>query len=182
MEKRQSTFQKEELQQISQQKPNAGVLQPYGSPKLEFVDGDGKTIDWSDMGILLSIPPSATSRPVSVRIQCFLPGAHSVILPVNTELVSPVYEVTISSDLATVAMLSVAHFAALQSEDDCSDMDFLRSTDRSPPYHFYPMPGGEFLPYGALGTITVNTFSKWTVGKRKRTASGRGLAAKKCML
>jgi len=141
---------------------------------LEFVDEEGKTIDWSDMGIFLSIPPNATSNTVSIRIQCFLPGPDSVILPVNMELVSPIYEVTITSDLTKVAMLSVAHFAALQSEADCSDMVFFHSTDRSPPYHFYPVPGGKFLSHGALGTIEVKVFSKWAAGKRKRTVTDRG--------
>ena len=136
---------------------------------LEFVDEEGKSIDWSDMGFFLSVPPTATSNPVSIHVQCFLPGPDSVILPVNMELVSPIYNVTITSDLTKVAMLSVAHFAALHSDIECLDMDFLHSTDRSPPYHFYPVPGGKFLPHGALGTITVNTFSKWAIGKRKRT-------------
>jgi len=140
---------------------------------LEFVNEEGKTIDWSDMGIFLSIPPNATSNPVSIRIQCFLPGPDSVILQENTELVSPIYDITISSDLTKMAMLSVAHFAALHSDIECLDMEFLHSTDRSPPYHFYPVPGGKFLPHGALGTITVNMFSKWAIGKRKRTASDR---------
>ena len=80
-----------------------------------------------------------------------------------------IYDVTITSDLTKVAMLSVAHFAALHSDIECEDMVFLHSTDRSPPYYFYPVPGGKFLPHGALGTITVNTFSKWAIGKRKRT-------------
>ena len=144
---------------------------------LEFVDKDGKTIDWSDMGIFLSVPSNATSSSVRICVQCSLPGAGSVILPMNMELVSPIYKVTISSDLTKEAELSVAHFAALHSEVDCSDMVFLHSTDRSPPYYFYPVPGGKFLSHGALGIIEVCTFSNWTVGKRKRTASDRGKSA-----
>ena len=171
-----STFQKEEqdcthTEQISKLKPEASELQPCGGPMLELVDKEGKIIDWSEMGIFLSVPPNATSNPVSIRVQCFLPGPGSVVLPANTELVSPIYKVFVSSDFTKEAMLSVAHFAVLHSEDDCSDMDFLHSTDRSPPYRFFPVPGGKFTSHGALGTIAVNTFSKWSLGKRKRIAA-----------
>ena len=165
------------VKQLLKQKLDASELQPYGSPMLEYVDEEGKSIDWSDMGIFLSVPPNAiptASSPVRVHIQCFLTGPGSVILPVNTELVSPVYKISISSDFVKEAKLSVAHFAALRSEVDSLDMEFLHSTDRSPPYHFYPVPGGKFLSHGALGTIEVKVFSKWAVGKRKRTATDRG--------
>ena len=177
MGKRQSTSQKEELGYTSKQKQEASELQPYGSPMLDYVDRDGKVIDWSDMGIFLSVPSNATSSPVRIHVQCFLNGPGSVTLPDNMELVSPIYKVDISPDLSKEAKFSVAHFAALHSEVDCSDMDFLRSTDRSPPYHFYPVPGGKFLSHGALGTISISTFSRWTTGKRKRSASDRGESA-----
>ena len=160
------------VKQLLKQKLDASELQPYGSPMLEYVDGEGKSIDWSDIGIFLSVPPNAipvTSSPVRVHIQCFLTGPGSVILPVNTELVSPIYKVSISSDFVKEAKLSVAHFAALRSKVDGLDMEFLHSTDRSPPYHFYPVPGGTFLSHGALGTIEMKVFSRWAVGKRKRT-------------
>ena len=162
------------VKQLLTLKLNASELQPYGSPLLDYIDREGKNIDWSDMGIFLSIPPNATpttDSPVRVHIQCFLTGPGSVMLPSNTELASPIYKVATSSDFTKEAKLSVAHFAALQSEADCSDMVFLHSTDRSPPYHFYPIPGGKFLSHGALGTIEVKVFSKWAVGKRKRTVT-----------
>ena len=154
----------------SKQKQEASELHPYGSSMLQIVDRDGKVIDWSDMGIVLSVPPNVTSSPVHIHVQCFLPGPGSVNLPESMELVSPIYKVDVSPspDFTKEAELSIAHFAAIHSEFDCLDMDFLHSTDKSPPYHFCPVPGGKFLSHGALGTIATNAFCKLAIGKRKR--------------
>jgi len=166
---------KESLEEFQKEKEAACKLQPYSSLLVDHVDSKGKTISWQDIGIMIDIPPGATleHNTVIVQVQCFLPGRGlSVVLPENVQLASPVYQISVSPQFLKDVELSIAHFATLHSNDD---MTFLHSSDRSPPYHFHPVPGGKFIPHGTCGSLWLSKFCKYAVGKkRKRTASERG--------
>ena len=168
------TTLRKSVEQLKIEKRSACELQPYSSLLFDNVDSKGKTISWQDIGIMINIPPDATPEDIVVRVQaqCFLPGPGlSVILPENVQLASPVYRISATPQFVNKVELSIAHFAAPDSEDD---MTFLHSSDRSPPYHFQLVPGGTFIQHGTYGSLWLNSFCKYAVGRRKRTASERG--------
>ena len=169
------TTLKENVEQLQREKRLACELQPYSSLLVDYVDSKGKSISWQDIGIMIDVPSDATPEGnpiVRVQAQCFLPGPDlSVVLPENVQLASPVYRISATSKFSKKVELSIAHFATLESKDD---MTFLHSSDRSPPYHFQPVPGGTFIPHGTCGSLWLSKFSKYATGRRKRTASERG--------
>ena len=169
------TTLKENVEQLQREKRLACELQPYSSLLVDYVDSKGKTISWQDIGIMIDVSPGSTSEDnpvVRVQAQCFLPGPGlSVILPENVQLASPVYRISATPHFSKKVELSIAHFATLDSKDE---MTFLHSSDRSPPYHFQPVPGGTFIQHGTCGSLWLSKFCKITTGRRKRSASERG--------
>jgi len=86
-------------------------------------------------------------------------GAYSR-LPSKSEVVSRYYHIYSSKKLNTAVTLKIFHRAA---EADLNQLCFLTSTDKSPPYDYEVLHGGQFT--STYGEITVKTFSFYTICK-----------------
>ena len=118
-------------------------------PWIEKVTSDGGTISWKEIGFEINIPPGAVpeGQDFELRVRPCLSGPF--VLPDGYQLASPIYLITPSFEFVKDVRLSIAHFAGLDSDSDCSHMTFISSSS-SPThtphakYKFKVMNGGIF--------------------------------------
>ena len=149
-----------------------------GDPLLESVDSYGRYISWSDVGISISVPPDAIPNGEVVHIKVWPCLQGPFVLPVGYELVSPVYQVSPAFYFKKGVEVFVAHFAALQSDEDCDAMTFVsaRSLPQSehsyPEYHFKDLKKGRFEKNTMTGRVTLNHFCKLAVARQQNHVEG----------
>ena len=137
------------------------------------MDSKGGTI--TGEGIQLKIPENAIKpgKPVSITIQGCLDGPF--VLPDDTVLVSPIYlfappRIEFYQDV----ILTIEHFAELESDEDCSDVYFITSpTEPEVPkdgeeevhweFSVYAQP--ECTPRGRYGKLHLRHFCLGALAK-----------------
>ena len=123
--------------------------------------GERGSVLWNEGGIQMRFEESkdvssyeATKCTVQVSNT---EGAYSR-LPNNTKALSRFYHISSSKNLNTAVTLKIFHRAA---EDDVHKLRFLASTDKSPPYNYRILDGGQFT--SSYGEITVERFSLYAI-------------------
>ena len=83
------------------------------------------------------------------------------VLPVDTELISVVYDISVSKPLLKPVKLEIQHCAHLVTEDHTSYLSFATASIDQPvlPYQFKLEDGGEFRPGDQYGSISLSEFS-----------------------
>ena len=144
-----------------------------GDPWQETVTSAGKEISWADIGIKINIPPGAIpeGKPITVSVRPCLSGPFK--LPEDYELASPVYAISPELEFSKDVKLFMAHFADLQSEDDCKNMTFLTTGSSSlpgdsHPYRLLVQRNGNFQMGSREGEISLRHFSKKAIGKKRK--------------
>ena len=144
-----------------------------GDPWRETVTSAGKEISWADIGIKIIIPPGVIpeGKPITVSVRPCLSGPFE--LPEDYELASPVYAISPELEFSKDVKLFIAHFADLQSEDDCKNMTFLTTQlsslpGDSHPYRLLVQKNGNFQRGSREGEISLRHFSKKAIGKKRK--------------
>ena len=126
--------------------------------------------DTSDLGISVS---SLDNVEVSLMVHPCLTGPFKI--PDGHEPVSPAYLIRPKKEV----MISIQHYASLQSEKDCEDMVFL-SANSTPEYHenkliyiFKKITAGRFKLKEQKGDIQIRLKKEQIlqIGRNKRSAS-----------
>ena len=136
---------------------------------------------WEDIGIEITVPPGAVPKGAEIvlRVRPCLSGPF--VIPKDYDLTSPVYMISQSSEFSDEIQLSMAHFANLQSEEDCEEMTFLTARPSSVPGEQYPkyqlkvlqISGPGVFHIGTnMGTISLKHFCPFTTGRRHRKRIG----------
>ena len=148
-----------------------GEIYFLGDPWRETVTSAGKEISWADIGIKINIPPGAIpeDKPITVSVRPCLSGPFE--LPEDYELSSPVYAISPGLEFSKDVKLFMAHFADLQSEDDCKNMTFLTTESSSlpgdsHPYRLLVQNNGVFKIGSRKGEISLKHFCKKAIGRK----------------
>lgn len=148
-----------------------------GDPWQEVVTSAGKVISWADIGIEIDIQPGTVpeGRPIVVTVRPCLSGPFE--LPEDYELASPVYTISPGVEFSKDVKLFMAHFADLQSGNDCKNMTFLTTGSSSfpgdsHPYRLMVQENGVFQVGSSVGKISLRHFCKKAIG-RKRKQDGK---------
>ena len=144
-----------------------------GDPWQETVTSAGKEIYWPDIGIKIIIPPGAIpkGKPITVSVRPCLSGPFE--LPEDYELASPVYAISPGLEFNKDVELLMAHFADLQSEDDCKNMTFLTTESSFLPgdshlCRLLVQENGVFYKRSREGEISLRHFCKKAIGKKRK--------------
>ena len=144
-----------------------------GDPWQEIVTSAGKEISWADIGIKIIIPTGAIpeDKPITVSVRPCLSGPFE--LPEDYELASPVYAISPELEFSKDVKLFMAHFADLQSEDNCKNMTFLTTESSSlpgdsHPYRLLVQKNGNFQIGSQEGGISLRYFSKKAIGRKRK--------------
>ena len=149
----------------------SGEICFLGDPWQETVTSAGQVISWTDIGIKIIIPPGAIpeDKPITVTVRPCLSGPFE--LPEDYELASPVYAISPALKFSKDIKLFMAHFADLQSEDDCKNMTFLTTESSSlpgdsHPYRLLAQNNGVFKIGSRKGEISLKHFCKKAIGRK----------------
>ena len=144
---------------------------------------DGAHIkEWGDeIGIEFNIPPGAVPQgtpPVDLSVWPCSAGPFE--LPEDYELASPVFLISPYYEFSCDILLTIYHFYALESREDCEDMAFLSAPatplmkeNQKPVYQFKVLPSGIFKPLEDRGHVSLKHFCLKTLGKRKRKSQSK---------
>lgn len=140
-----------------------------------MIDGNkAQVFHWKGFGFKLHVPSNAFQSRVSnciVNVKAFLPTNY-LELPENTELVSAIYHISISSSitLSKGVEIEIEHCCKLV-KGNREKLEFVTSTSAqwSTPSFFY-LDGGHFHNGDTYGKILLHHFS-WFATVRQRIKS-----------
>ena len=106
------------------------------------------------------------SDTVQVTITALVGG--DFIFPEDTELVSAVYAINTSKPFLEPVKLEIQHCVSIETSSHCDYLSFSTSTNNQPPYQFDTVDGGEFSIGNRYGSISVTTFSQYSLSKKSK--------------
>ena len=130
--------------------------------KLFLIQGNSpQSFNWDEYGLRISVPQDTLfSTETSELAMTALVGGQFE-LPVDTELISVVYSISVSKPLLKPVKLEIQHCAHLITEDHTSYLSFATASIDQPvlPYQFKLEEGGDFRPGDQYGSISLSQFS-----------------------
>ena len=161
----------------------------FGSPWQQAVTSDGAHIkEWGDeIGIEFDIPPGAVPKGKQVDLSVWPCSAGPFELPEDYELASPVFLISPFFEFSCDIILTIYHFYALETKEDCENMAFLsspatplmRENNQKPVYQFKVLSNGLFQPSEDRGHVSLKHFCLKAVGKRKRKSQSKTPSGKR---
>ena len=130
--------------------------------KLFLIQGDSpQSFDWDEYGLRISVPQDTLSSTETSELAVTALVGGQFELPVDTELISVVYGISVSKPLLKPVKLEIQHCAHLITEDHTSYLSFATASIDQPvlPYQFKLKEGGEFKPGYQYGSISLSEFS-----------------------
>ena len=124
-----------------------------------------QSFEWKGYGLKLLIPcdallPGVESCIITVRVG--LSGQFQ--LPQDYDVISAVYEIRTTTELARPVTIEIEHCAHCNSPRDSSNLTFaIAKTLAFPPYKFQLHPGGFFAPQNRYGSLCIQHFSLFSV-------------------
>lgn len=132
-----------------------------------------------DIGISLSIPEQSLDREITIDLLIHPYFRESAKLPSGYESASPTYCVQPIPRVKFLKDITVRihHYANLQTEEDCKDMEFVSASlvpEERPKHNMFErITGGKFRPGSDIGEIALRSFSFMEIIRRIRRR-GRG--------
>ena len=123
--------------------------------------GEKGSVMWKEAGFQLLFEEDKdllSQAAIKCSVQVSDSEGSYARLPSNTEVVSPVFNITSSQKLNSSATLKIFHQA---SDVHIDQLCFLTSTDNLPPYDYRIVQGGHFT--STYGEISVQHFSFHTI-------------------
>ena len=116
-----------------------------------------QTIDLTNYGLKMHLPPDSSSEPMNITIGVSLSGNFKS--PKNTTLVSALYYIKTSVDLLKPAILEIEHCAGADTDDKTLSFGKADTTTSSLPYFFEMLSNGSFNEHNSWGLIKMSRFS-----------------------
>ena len=107
------------------------------------------------------MPENITSGACDVTVKAIV-AAGQIDLPEDCELVSAVYDISLSRKFTESIAIEIEHCAKLENEAQCEYLSFVISQHDGP---FRLVNGGTFVPRSRYGTIFRSCFCKAAVVK-----------------
>ena len=133
-----------------------------GSDKLFLIEGDSlQPLHWEQYGLRITVP-EGTLCPIDtceVSVAALVGGQFQ--LPEGTELISAVYNISVSKPLLKSIKLEIQHCARLVTRDHTSYLSFATASIKQSttlPYKFQLQEGGQFYPGDQFGSINLTHF------------------------
>ena len=129
---------------------------------LFLIQGDSpQSFNWDEYGLRISVPQDTLSSTETSELAVTALVGGQFELPVDTELISVVYDISVSKPLLKPDKLEIQHCAHLVTEDHTSYLSFATASMNKPvlPYQFKLEEGGEFRPGDQYGSISLSQFS-----------------------
>ena len=152
----------------------------FGDPWRESVTEEGKLIDYweKEIGVKFDIPRGAVPEGKQLDLSVWPCTAGPFVFPEGYELASPVYQIAPSFEFQCDITLTLHHFCAVETAEQCESMVFLSSSatpsilqQQELQYRFKVLSRGSFLPSEAYGSVSLKHFCNVAVGvKRKRSS------------
>ena len=132
------------------------------STTVVVVPGSPLTYDWKGHGFKIDIPTDAldpSDPPMDLTITASLSGSFK--LPDNTKLVSGVYWLSFPKHFLNPVTIKVQHCALVDHHSQSSSLSFVtaKCTQKTLPYDFKTLSGGNFSSEICYGTIEMSHFS-----------------------
>ena len=123
-----------------------------------------QAFEWKGYGFKLLIPcdallPGIKSCIITIRVG--MSGQFQ--LPLHYNIISAVYEIRATTELAKPITIEIEHCAHCNNPDDCSNCTFSVAPETEIPYKFELLPGGAFEPLSRYGSISTKHFSLFLI-------------------
>ena len=138
-----------------------------GSDKLFLIQGDSPQIlNWEKYGLRITVSQGTLSPTDTCEVSiAALVGGHFQ-LPKESELISAVYNISVSKPLLKPVKLEIQHCADIVTQDHTSCLCFATaSVNIELPYQFQLEEGGQFHSGDQYGSISLSQFSLWCIVK-----------------
>ena len=129
-----------------------------------LVTNETMNFQWKDYGFKLYVPENALPEGTpeySVNIKASLSGQFE--LPKGYELASAVYWVTTPGSFTKKVTIEAQHCANFNKP---SQLRFVQSAQKCPPYKFEVVEGGSFILGSKYGVLTTTHFSGTGIAKK----------------
>ena len=110
----------------------------------------------SRYGFKLHIPKGALPNNLTIHVRVILSGQYE--FPVNSELISAIYQISCPVRPTKPVILEIQHCAIIESSEQSSFLTFVRAED-SQNVKFHPIEGGQFSSYTSYAAISLENFS-----------------------
>ena len=124
-------------------------------------------LSWEEYGFRIRVQENITSGGCDVNVKAIV-AAGQIDLPEGCELVSAVYDISLSRKLTELITIEIEHCAKLENEAQCEYLSFVSTQDDD---QFKLIEGGLFYPNTQYGALSCNCFSRKGIAKRSRQAS-----------
>ena len=138
-----------------------------GSDKLFLIQGDSPQIlNWEKYGLRITVPQETLSPTDTCEVSVAALVGGQFQLPEESELISAVYNISVSKPLLKPVKLEIQHCADIVTQDHSSYLCFgTASVNTELPYQFQLKDGGLFHPGDQYGSICLSQFSLWCTVK-----------------
>ena len=124
---------------------------------------EGKALlSWEEYGFRIRVQESIKSGAYDVTVKAIV-AAGQIDLPEGCELVSAVYDISLSRKLTKLITIEIEHCAKLENEAQCEYLSFVTTQHDD---QFKLIEGGMFCPNTQYGALCCNSFSKKSIVKR----------------
>ena len=124
-------------------------------------------LSWEEYGFRIRVQENITSGGCDVTVKAIV-AAGQIDLPEGCELVSAVYDISLSRKLTELITIEIEHCAKLENEAQCEYLSFVSTQDDD---QFKLIEGGIFYPNTQYGALSCNCFSRKGIVKRSRQVS-----------
>ena len=136
------------------------------------VSTQGAAFEWKGYGLKLHVPDHSLPggmEECKIKIRASLSGQFQ--LPVDSDLLSPVFWISAPCKFTKTVTLEIQHCALREDGTVLSHLSFVsaKCSQRDLPYRFMQLFGGIFTTDSAYGSIQLIHFSGIGITGRKRT-------------
>ena len=132
-----------------------------GGEKVFLIKGDSHQIlNWEQYGLRIIVPQDALSPKDTCKVVLTALVGGQFKFPKGVELISAVYDISVSKPLLKPVKLEMQHCADLVTENHTFYLSFATASVDQPtlPYQFQLEDGGEFRPGDQYGCIFLTRY------------------------
>ena len=118
-------------------------------------------LSWEEYGFRIRVQENITSGACDVTVKAIV-AAGQIYLPEGCELVSAVYDISLSRKLTELITIEIEHCAKLENEAQCEYLSFVTAKNDQ----FNLIEGGLFYQSTRYGALSCNCFSRKSIAKR----------------
>jgi len=136
------------------------------------VHSQGGLFEWKGYGMKIHIPKNSFQPGVrECTINVLASFAGQLLLPDESELLSPIFWISASCKFTKPVTLEIQHSTLTEDELVLSNLSFVstKCSQRDLPYRFTLLDGGVFTMHSSYGSIQLNHFSGNAVTGKKNT-------------